>query len=667
NNSPIDLPLEIYVSEDGHRLVTGIESRSGIYDFSTIKRIDLIFKEDNWQQELYNNRRSERLLEAELVYDGKRLASEVGVKYKGFTSFMQNGTEKKSFKIKIDSKDSKQELEGYSTLNLNCAFSDNSFMREVLYGHNNRYYILVAAVNYVELYINGAYWGIYINSQQLDNQWTNEWFLSKKGTRWRAEPTMGLGGFPPPPGFSEAGFFPENNRIREKGFSGEEFMPDKHRMAERNFSEYRVSPDSNRMRERRFPEGGFMPDSNRMAERNLPEHGFFPDSKRIRERGFPEGELMSDNNGMIGREFMPGEEQMPGRGFSGSGFGFQDGEMTGGGMMMGGGASAMKYLGEDVENYKRNYDLKKSYKENPWEDLIYTCKLLDSLSGEELAEKIKDVLDVDRTLWFLACENIYQDEDSYVFKGSTDYYLYWEPETGHITPIEYDGNETFPTRRNGQWSPFFNADNENLPLLNKLLNVPSLRQRYLAHYRTILKERFNPEYMEKMIDEYAAKIDSYIQNDPKKMMTYEEFKGETEALKEYVRKRYDYLSKHEEINREGLIISDTKWIVNNKDFGIPVENSHITVNTRVSGKNVKAVNLYYALGVVGNFTKFEMFDDGVHEDQAANDGIYGLLLKAAEKGTRVRFYIEAIMDDEANTRTYFPAGAEHDVMSWVVE
>ncbi|MDD8027645.1 MAG: hypothetical protein PHI34_14175 [Acidobacteriota bacterium] len=43
---------------------------------------------------------------------------------------------------------------------------------------------------------------------------------------------------------------------------------------------------------------------------------------------------------------------------------------------------------------------------------------------------------VDRALWFLACENVFDDEDSYIWKGGTDYYIYWEVETGRITIVQ---------------------------------------------------------------------------------------------------------------------------------------------------------------------------------------------------------------------------------------
>lgn len=525
------LPIGIQFSADGHRLVTGSASPTGIYDFSSIKRVDLTFAGSNWQTTLKNNVVSNTNLEATLAYNGTKLASKVGVSYKGNSSLEENTSEKKSFKVEINDIDDKQELDGYTTLDLNCAFTDNAFMKEVIYEHSNRKYIPCAAVNYVELYINGVYWGIYINSQAINSSWAKEWFLSKKGTRWRA-----------------------------------------------------------------------------IAE-----------------------------DGAITNE--------------------------------GAGYSSLNYLGSSAATYEKYYNLKGTKKLNPWEDLINLCDTLNRYSGTELEEKVKSVLDLDRTLWFLACENIYEDEDSYVYKGGTDYFLYWDPETGRMTPIEYDGNKIFmPFTFGGTtWTPFLHADDANYPLLHKLLSIPTVRQRYLAHYRTILKETFNPTSLSAMIDRYAAKIDPYIQSDPKKMMTYDQFRSAVTALKGYVTTRYSYLSSYPEISATGLSLSATQWLVNKVSYAQPSSSDTVVIRTTVGGGKAKALYAYCGTGVIGNFSRFQMYDDGAHGDGAANDGVFGLLIAPQSSGTRIRFYIEAVKNDSAGTCTYEPAGAEHDVYTYLVK
>lgn len=52
-----------------------------------------------------------------------------------------------------------------------------------------------------------------------------------------------------------------------------------------------------------------------------------------------------------------------------------------------------------------------------------------------------------------------------------DYLVYYEPETGQLGPLEYDGNTTFqPDLANSLiWGPFKNSTNTNYPLLSKMM------------------------------------------------------------------------------------------------------------------------------------------------------------------------------------------------------
>lgn len=529
-------PLRIDYSDDGRRLLTGTASRDVFYDIGSIHRIDLTFSQSNWWTLLANNYSSETDLAGNMNYDGTALPYKVGVRFRGTTSYSQNNTQKKSFDVDVDYENADQDVNGYQNLNLNCAWGDSAFMREVVYEGVNQYFIPAAAVNYVDLYINGTSWGVYINSQQLNGDFLQEWFLSKKGTRWRAESVSTGGGGP----------------------------------------------------------GG------------------------------------------------------------------------GGGGGFGQGKSGLNYLGTSTAGYEPYYTLKETKKSDPWTDLVDTCTALNKTSSTSYAD-IAKVMDVDRALWFLACENVFSDEDSYIWKGGTDYYIYWESETGRLTPIEYDGNSCLQSGY-AAWSPFYNANNANYPLLSKLLAVPSFRQRYLAHMGTILSERFNPTAMNALIDKHAVLIDSRIQADPKKFMTYAQFLSAVTSLKSIAAARYNNLMSNAEVSIQGLKISGTSWSVDGAAWAAPTSSQFVTITTTVSGTaGVDKVYLYGATGVVGNFSAIRMFDDGAHGDGGANDGVFGCVIQAQASGTRVRFYVEANAGNSAGTKTYDPPGAEHDVYTYTVK
>ncbi len=330
------------------------------------------------------------------------------------------------------------------------------------------------------------------------------------------------------------------------------------------------------------------------------------------------------------------------------------------------GFSGLNYLGDEASVYKPYYDIKKSNKENAYEDIIKVARVLEKSEPDSLEREINKVLDLDRTLWFLACENIFTDEDSYVNKGGTDYYLYWEVETGRLVPLEYDGKDTFKSG-NIQWDPFYHADDVRFPLINKLLAVPSVRQRYLAHYRTILKETYNLDYLGSKIDSYAAIIDSSIKADPKKLMKYDEFKSSVTELKSIISQRNQYLLAHDSVAVEGLTISDVSWKTGNVKWGEPTSSDSVKVETRISGGGVSSVYLNAATGMLGGFKRLQMFDDGKHGDEKAGDKIYTAVIKPQQSGLRVRFYIEAVRGNASRTRSYSPAGAEHDVYTYIVK
>jgi hypothetical protein len=56
--------------------------------------------------------------------------------------------------------------------------------------------------------------------------------------------------------------------------------------------------------------------------------------------------------------------------------------------------------------------------------------------------------------------------------------------------------------------------------VHKAVGVPAIRQRYLAHYRTILKGSLQPRFLHPVIDAYAALVDSAVKADPRRPVSY---------------------------------------------------------------------------------------------------------------------------------------------------
>ena len=333
----------------------------------------------------------------------------------------------------------------------------------------------------------------------------------------------------------------------------------------------------------------------------------------------------------------------------------------------GDGTAALNNLGTDSTDYQPYYYLKFSDQPDHWTKLVQLCNVLDTVSPSRMANILSDYLDIDRALWFLASEIAYCDDDSYVLKGKTDYYIYFEPESGRIVPIEMDGNDAYDVDFTTSWGPFYHSTDVNYPLLERILSVPEFRQRYIAHLKTIISEDFNPATTFPKLDQYYDMIEDIVLNDPIKIYTDAEFEDEIDVIKDFITDRRTYLQGNSEMNEVGPVITNVIYKTDDTLWKTPVSMQDVNVNASVSrAGGVENVYLYYSDLLTGKFSRVTMHDDGLHEDELAGDHVYGAEIPGRIAGTRVRFYIEAIADNSDKTASYNPVGAEQDVYTYYV-
>ncbi len=155
------------------------------YDVEVIQTLFLELPQADWEEELSDFYRTDVLVPAALEVDGERY-EDVGVSFRGNSSFFTvRSGQKRSINLVMDLAHKGQNLKGYRTLNLLNAHTDPSFLREVTYNLVARNYIPAPQANFVRLVINGEDWGIYVNSQQINREFTEEWFGSRQGVRWK--------------------------------------------------------------------------------------------------------------------------------------------------------------------------------------------------------------------------------------------------------------------------------------------------------------------------------------------------------------------------------------------------------------------------------------------------------------------------------------------------
>ena len=162
-----------------------------LYDPKVLRTFFLDFEESDWEQELEEFHGTDVDVPAKLTVDGTTY-HDVGVRFRGMTSYMSVPTgRKRPLNLSVDYAHDKQAVMGYRTLNLLNSCEDPTFLRTVLYFGIARTYLAAPKANYVRLVVNGENWGVYVNVQQFNKDFTEEWFGEKNGARGKVPGSPG--------------------------------------------------------------------------------------------------------------------------------------------------------------------------------------------------------------------------------------------------------------------------------------------------------------------------------------------------------------------------------------------------------------------------------------------------------------------------------------------
>jgi len=327
------------------------------------------------------------------------------------------------------------------------------------------------------------------------------------------------------------------------------------------------------------------------------------------------------------------------------------------------------YLGEDSNNYEDAYEIKS---DDGWDDLIKLCDVL-----ENSPESIEQVLDVDRTLWMLALNNVLVNLDSYIGRFKQNYYLY-QDDYDRFIPVVWDLNESlglFPdtgseflrdTREKQQMNHLLHETDGDFPLVSQLLASPRYKRMYIAHMQTILDEMLFPRQYETMADTLQATIDQFVQDDPNGFFTYAQFLANMDndvtssigpgvsrapGITNLLDGRAQYLDGLSDFSLATPHISEPAV-----SPSLPFLGEDITVTSVMD--NVGTAELAYRTTDDGPFTYIPMFDDGEHGDGQAGDGTWGVSI--ALSSSCVEYYIYAEFGDAGG---FSPARAQHEFYS----
>jgi CotH protein len=173
---------------------------------------------------------------------------------------------------------------------------------------------------------------------------------------------------------------------------------------------------------------------------------------------------------------------------------------------VGGGFS---YLGEEIDLYRRWYEMKGPDNPAAWKALIHVTKVLN--------ETTPDVLR------FLALDIALANGDGYWNDGS-DFNVYLT-DKGRILATPHDANEGFRARgaNAAQPDPLVNLTDTSKALRSKLLAAPLLRDRYLRYVGDIAEKWLDWNRLGPIVDTYRKVIADDVTRDTRKHETIEAF------------------------------------------------------------------------------------------------------------------------------------------------
>ena len=329
----------------------------------------------------------------------------------------------------------------------------------------------------------------------------------------------------------------------------------------------------------------------------------------------------------------------------------------------------LRYFGTNQSSYSAYEIQNDGGLADPWAELIEASNVVTNGDPLNWETEIDPIFAVDPSIWSLVCENMLSDDDSYVNKGC-DFMTYQNPIDGRMHLLQRDANETF---KGESWSYVLNFGSSTKPVLSNVLDAPELRQRYMAHYRTILQDMswdtFGPEFLA-----LRDMIDPYVQADPKRLYGYDDFQdnftstvnigggpgpgggGNVIGLEQFFDQREALLLGTAELVASGPIVMEPVVSDESPDAS---EDVYISAEVGANGSAVDKVELFFRVDATTTYQCAEMLDDGLSGDGAAGDGVYGVLVPvSASSGQRVDYYVMATADNAYGSLSFMPELSE---------
>jgi spore coat protein CotH len=477
----------------GSSTAMGYESK--LFDTDRVHTIDIVM--DDWDGFL-ESCEDEEYTVCSVVIDNEAYKN-VGLRAKGNTSLSsvsQLGSQRYSFKIEFDHYDSTKSYYGLDKLSLNNLIQDNTMLKDYLtYQMMGAFGVDAPLCSFVYITVNGEDWGLYLAVEGVEDAFLQRNYGSESGDLYKPD-SMSMGGGGPGNGqdfhmddFADQ-WGDQNQDLSEIAEQIQSALPE-------DFDPMTWMQEN----------GGGVPDSDTVSE-FLKDAGLDELAEQISDMDFGQG-----------------------GGFTMGGGGFDGG--------MGSDDAKLQYIDDDPDSYSTIFDSAKTTVTQA--DQTRLIAALKALGEGDVAS----CLDVDEVLRYFVVHNYVVNGDSYTGSMVHNYYLY--EQDGVLSMIPWDYNLAF-----GGFQSSSATDTVNDPIDNPLsvtgdgtrpmVDWIFQSEEYTELYHQYFQEFLDTVDIQGILSQAAALIDPYVESDPTKFCTYEEFQQGVETLKTFCQLRSESVS-----------------------------------------------------------------------------------------------------------------------------
>lgn len=198
----------------------------------------------------------------------------------------------------------------------------------------------------------------------------------------------------------------------------------------------------------------------------------------------------------------------------------------------------LRYIDDDPDSYSNIF-------QNAKTDITKAdqARLIASLKALSEGESLEGVLDIDKVLRYFVVHNFVRNGDSYTGSMVHNYYLY--EEEGRLSMIPWDYNLAYGTFQGGDAGSEVNAPidtpvsgGDSRPMVDWIFDS----QEYTALYHQYFQEFLETVDTAGLIDTAVELIAPYVEKDPTRFYTYEEFETGVETLRTFCRLRAESIA-----------------------------------------------------------------------------------------------------------------------------